>query len=82
MADDENERILQQLSKKMADDMMAALLGANAFKKPRPTALRVTPSGSFEVVEIGDDGNIIEPPKPCPKCGPILLCPEHMNLVT
>jgi len=82
MTNEEYERITRPLVKKMADDMMAALLGANAFQQPRPTALRLTRSGAFEVVEIADDGSIIEPPKPCPKCGPVLLCAEHMALIT
>ncbi len=82
MTEEESERILQELSKKMTDDMMDALLGSGAFKKPHPTALRLTPSGGFEVVELRDDGSIIEPPKPCPKCGPILLCAEHMALIS
>lgn len=82
MTEEEGERILQQLSQKMADEMWDVLCGASAFKKPQPTALRLTPSGNFEVVELRDDGSIIEPPKPCPRCGPVLLCPEHMAIVT
>lgn len=81
-SDEECERVLQKVAERMEDEMMAALCGANAFKAPRPTALRVTPGGSFEVVEMRDDGSIIEPPKPCPRCGPILLCSEHMKFVT
>jgi hypothetical protein len=76
------EDILQMMAKKMADDMMSVLCGSGAFSKPQPTALRLTPSGRFEVVELRDDGSIIEPPKRCPKCGPILLCAEHMAMVT
>jgi ribosomal protein S27AE len=82
MTDEECERILQQVAKKMTDDMMSALYGSGAFKSPRPTAVRLTPSGAIEVVELQDDGSIIEPPKPCPKCGPVLLCAEHMAHVT
>lgn len=82
MTDAEHERILQQLSQKMADEMMAALTGGGAFTKPRPTALRLTPWGTLEVVELHDDGSIIEPPRPCPKCGPVLLCPEHMARIS
>jgi hypothetical protein len=77
-ADEEGERILHQLAKKMADEAMAILCGSGAFKSPRPTALRLTPGGALEVVEIDDAGEIIEPPRPCPKCGPVLLCSEHM----
>lgn len=53
--------IIRQLAQKMTDDMMTALCGVNAFKMPTPTALRLTPSGSFEVMELRDDGSIIEP---------------------
>lgn len=76
------EEILQQVAKKMADDAMAVLCGSGAFQKPRPTSLRLTPSGGLEVVELRDDGSIIEPPKRCFKCGPVLLCAEHMAMVT
>lgn len=78
MSDDEAERIVQQLSRKLADDMMAVLCGSGALQRPRPTALRLTPSCTFEVVEIDDAGKIIEPAQRCPKCGPILLCSAHM----
>lgn len=82
MTEEDRERILQQMARKMADDVMSVLCGGGAFNKPQPTALRMTPSGGFEVVELRDDGNIIEPPRRCPKCGPLLLCAEHMALVT
>jgi hypothetical protein len=78
MTDQEAERILQQLAKKMADDTMEMLCSSGAFESPRPTALRLTPGGAFEVVELYDDGTVIDPPKPCPKCG-TLLCSEHMG---
>ena len=61
MTDEEGERILQQMTAKMTDDAMAVLCGNGAFKKPQPTVLRLTPSGGFEVVELRDDGSIIEP---------------------
>lgn len=73
MTEEEGERILQRMAQKMADEAMSVLCGNGAFNKPRPTALRLTPSGGFEVVELRDDGSIIEPSKPCRKCG-ILLC--------
>lgn len=82
MTDDESERILQQLSQKMAEDAMTVLCGSGAFKKPQPTALRLTASGSFEVVELRDDGSIVEPAKRCPMCGPMLLCSKHMAMVS
>ncbi len=75
---DRLERWMSRAAKKMADDMMAALCGANAFTKQRPTALRLKPCGGFEVVELYEDGSIIEPPKPCPRCGPVLMCSECM----
>lgn len=82
MTEEDTERLLQQMAQKMTDDAMAVLCGSGAFHKPHPTALRLTPSGGFEVVELQEDGSIIEPPKRCPKCGPILLCAEHMAMVT
>ena len=82
MTEEKSERILQQMAKTMADEAWSALCGANAFKKPQPTALRLTASGGFEVVELRDDGSIIEPPKRCWKCGPVLLCAEHMSRIT
>ncbi len=81
-ASPEVERLLQQVAKRMADEAWALLCGSGAFVKPRPTALRLKPSGVLEVVEIHEDGSIIEPPKPCPKCGPVLLCSEHMAMLT
>jgi hypothetical protein len=82
MAQESAEDILQRIAKRMADDMWNVLCGSSAFKSPRPTALRLTASGGFEVVEIDDNGKVIEPPKPCPKCGPVLLCSEHMTYVS
>lgn len=79
MTDEERERILQRMAAKMTDDMMAALLGAGAFRKSQPTALRLTDSGGFEVVELRDDGSVIEP---CRKCGPVLLCSDCMSRIT
>lgn len=80
MDEEECERILQRAAQKIADEAMELLCGAGAFKKPQPTALRLTPSGGIEVVELREDGSVIEPPKRCPKCGPILLCSEHMTI--
>jgi hypothetical protein len=77
MTDEERDRIIQRIAKQIADDMMAALCGSGAFTKPQPTALRLTPRGTIEVVELRD-----EPPKQCPRCGPFLLCAEHASLVT
>lgn len=69
---EESEKIMQQLAQRMADDMMAALCGANAFQKP--TALRVNSFGAFEVVDLDDDGKIVEPMR-C-YCGPVLHRPN------
>lgn len=76
--DEEAERFLQAASEKVADDMWSVLFDSGAFQEPRPTALRLTASGGFEVVELHDDGSIIEPPKRCPKCS-IVLCTEHIG---
>lgn len=59
MNEEECERILQKMAQKMADDAMSVLCGSGAFTKPQPTALRLTPSGGLEVVELRDDGSII-----------------------
>lgn len=77
--DDEAERIIQQAAQKLSDEAMVLLARSGAFQKPQPTALRLTPSGGFEVVELRDDGSIIEPPKRCPKCGPVFACSEHIG---
>lgn len=65
MTEEQTERLLQQMAQKMADDMMAVLCGSGAFSKPQPTALRLTPSGGFETVDLREDGSVIEPPKRC-----------------
>lgn len=49
-------------------------------QKPQPTTALRHRNGHFETVEIDAAGNIIEPPKPCPRCGPVLACPEHARL--
>lgn len=66
--------IERKLAKKLEDLFMAAVLGSP--KKQPQTALRVR-GRSFETVELDDDGNVIEPPPRCWKCGPVLLCSEH-----
>lgn len=82
MTEKETELLLERMAQQMAEEAMSVLCGSGAFTKPRPTALRLTPSGGFETVELWGDGSIIEPPKQCPKCGPVLLCAEHMAKVT
>lgn len=59
------------------DAQMHAVMTAQTLASPRPTCLRVRADGSLEVVELYDDGKIIEPPKPCPNCGPVHPCSKH-----
>lgn len=56
------EDIARELAKRLDDALFAALCGP-ARKQPQ-TALRVR-GNSFEVVELDDAGNIIEPPPRC-----------------
>lgn len=79
MTDEEAERILQRVAEKMSEDILATMYRGGTFASPRPTALRIKPAGTFEVVEIHDDGSIIEPAKPCPRCGPMFLCSKHVG---
>lgn len=73
------EDVKQWLAKRIEQTFMDAVTGP---KVGRPqTALRARGNG-FEVVEIDEAGRIIEPPKPCLRCGPVLLCAEHMAMVT
>jgi hypothetical protein len=48
------------------------LMGHSEPNKPRMLRYR---NGHFESVEI----DAIEPASRCPRCGPILLCPEHFT---
>ena len=64
--------IMQKLAKQMEEQLFAAIAGATV-KRPQ-TALRTRGNG-FEVVELDDAGNIIEPPSRC--CyGTILHAPN------
>lgn len=60
---------------KMEASMMEMAFGIP--RKQPQTALRMR-GGRLESVELDDSGKIIESPKPCPDCGPILLCLKHM----
>lgn len=69
------EQIMQKLAKEMEDAVSAAMCGP--VQKQPQTALRVTPWGSFETVQLDDVGRVIEPPPRCWKCGPVMRCSEH-----
>ncbi len=73
------EDVEQWLAKRMEQVFMDAVTGPKVNR--HQTALRARGNG-FEVIEIDDAGKIIEPPRPCPRCGPVLLCAEHMAMVT
>lgn len=69
-----------KLMSDLVDKLMAQAIGV----PPTPnkmTVLRYV-GGRFESREIDDNGEIIEPPRPCPKCGPVLLCAEHMAVIS
>ena len=72
MTEDEAAKIMNDLVDKM---MAEAIMGPPTPN--RPTVLRYV-GGRFESREIDDNGEIIEPPPRCPKCGPVLLCADHM----
>jgi hypothetical protein len=76
MTDDEAANIMNQ----MIDKLMAEAIGLPSTPN-RPTILRYV-NGRFESRELDDAGNIIEPPARCPRCGPVLLCAEHMAMIT
>lgn len=63
---------MERIAKRIEADLFAAICGP--VRKQRQTALRVR-GRSFEVVELDDDGNIIEPP---PRCcyGSVLHAPN------
>lgn len=63
------------LAEKMDAALMKAALG-HTPKKQRQTALRVR-GRSFETVDLDDAGKVIEPPRPCPNCGPVFACAKH-----
>jgi hypothetical protein len=75
----DDEEITKHLVKQIERDLWTALLGGPL--KQKRTALRHR-NGSFEVVELNDDGFVIEPAPRCPFCGPVMLCSKHMALVS
>lgn len=68
------EDIRQWLADKLYAATERAFMGPP--RKQRQTALRVR-GRAFETVELDDSGRVIEPPRPCPRCGPVLACSEH-----
>lgn len=66
----------QKIAAQIEADLFAAIAGP-PVRQPQ-TALRVLGRG-FEVVQLDDAGNVIEP---CRKCGPVLMCSEHMAMLT
>lgn len=70
------DTIVRKLAEKIEADMFAVICGPKRWQPQ--TALRVS-GGRIETVQLDDAGRIIEP---CRKCGPVLLCAEHMALVT
>lgn len=77
MTDEECERLLQHAAEKLADRAMTLLSGSGAFEKPQPTALRLTASRRLEIVELREDGGVVELPRRCPRCGPFFSCAKH-----
>lgn len=65
--------MMQKLAKQMEEQLFAIIAGPQ--RKQRQTALRVR-GRSFETVEIGDDGKIIEPPAPCCRGRGVLHAPN------
>lgn len=63
-----DETLQEIIARKMEAMFMEAMTGGPPHKQPQ-TALRVRGNG-FEVVEIDDDGKIIEPLR-C-NCGPVI----------
>lgn len=66
---------LRKAAAKMEVSMMELMFGVP--KKQPQTALRMR-GRTFESVDLDADGKVIELPKRCPDCGPILLCLKHM----
>lgn len=74
MTEDEAAKILDGL----VDKMIAEIAGP----PPKPnqlTALRYV-HGRFESIEIDDNGQIVEPPPRCFRCG-VILCAEHAAMI-
>ncbi len=73
------EEVMHEIGR-MVDRMISETIGGPP-KVNKLTALRYA-GGRFESVEIDDNGLIIEPPPRCWKCGPVLVCAEHMAQIT
>lgn len=70
-----HEEPMKQIASRIEADMVEAF-GA----KPLPRTTLAYRSGQFVSLPIDDNGKVIEPPARCPKCGPVLLCPDHMPI--
>lgn len=69
---------MDEIARKLAKQIDAEIMRTLCPPRWQPqTALRVRGHG-FEVVELDDAGNVIEP---CRKCGPALLCADCMGCV-
>ena len=64
-----HDTLTRKITERLEADMRSALFGG--LPEPRPTALRVR-GNFFEVVELREDGTVIEP---C-RCGPIYHRPD------
>lgn len=76
MTEDEATKIMNEFIEKA----MAEAIGLPTTPN-KPTILRFV-NGRFESRELDEAGEIIEPPARCPRCGPVLLCAEHMAMVS
>jgi hypothetical protein len=65
----------RKLAERIEADLFAVICGLKRWQPQ--TALQVS-GGRIETVQLDDSGRVIEP---CCKCGPVLLCSEHMALV-
>ena len=74
-----SDSISRELAREFEAKLLAAMccgpLGGPSIKKHQ-TAFTYR-YGRYETVEVDDAGNIIEPPRRCPRCGPILACSDH-----
>ncbi len=68
--------LARKIAEKIEADLFDTICGG--YRKPRDRCLALH-RGEFISVEIDDAGN---PIMPCPKCGPVLLCAEHMAQLT
>lgn len=80
MTEDQEHEISKKLAAEIDAKLIEVLTGGTVAQTPK-TALMVSGSG-YMVVALDDEGNIIKPAKPCPRCGPVWLCLEHMAMVT